>query len=183
MTYSLTSDGIETMLPPHSSQSSDPDLYAPYVAFIHRLMRHPVGPSRREKEIIAAFCTLLDGCEVCFRTHRDECEALGVDPAMFEKLAQDIHTAPVDDRLKPVLRYVRKLTLTPGRTADEDAKACYRAGWSERDLAIALTVCTSWNWFNRMILGHQPEREHTEGFFAPALPGDGVERAGTTYMA
>lgn len=180
MTYSPTVDGIETMPPPHSS---DPDLFAPYVAFIHRLMRHPVGPSRTEKEIIAAFCTLLDGCEVCFRTHRDACEALGVDGALFARLAEDIDAAPVDDRLKPVLQYVRKLTLTPGRTTDEDAKACYRAGWSERDLTIALSVCTSWNWFNRMILGHGADREDTEMFFAPALPGDGFEGRRTAVTA
>ena len=37
---------------------------------------------------------------------------------------------------------------------DEDARAYCRAGWSEEDLTIAITVRASWNRFNRMILGH-----------------------------
>ena len=76
-----------------------------------------------------------------------------------------IATAAVDDRLKPVLKYVRKLTLTPNRMADEDAKACYRAGWSEEDLTIAITVCAAWNFFNRMIEGHGIDKTWDEQVF------------------
>jgi hypothetical protein len=34
----------------------------------------------------------------------------------------------VDEKLKPVLKYVRKRTLALDRMTDDDAKACYRIG-------------------------------------------------------
>jgi deferrochelatase/peroxidase EfeB len=48
---------------------------------------------------------------------------------------------------------------------DDDAKACYRTGWSEEDLTIAITVCSSWNWFNRMILGYGIDKKWDEKVF------------------
>lgn len=146
-------------------QMSKWDLFEPYMEFIHRLMNYEAGPTQEEKEIIAAFCSLLNACDFCYGAHKNVCIAMGVDEELFPKLVDDIDTAPVDDKLKPVLRYVRKLTLTPDRLTEEDAKACYRVGWSEEDLTIAITVCSSWNWFNRMILGHVIDRKWDETVF------------------
>lgn len=47
--------------------------------------------------------------------------------------------------------------------AEEDGKACYRAGWSEHDLAIA--VCAGWNRFNRMVLGRGIDEKSDEEVF------------------
>ena len=46
---------------------------------------------------------------------------------------------------------------------EEDAKACYRAGWSEQDPTIAITVCASWSC--RVILGHGIDKEWDEKVF------------------
>ena len=112
-----------------------------------------------------AFCSLLNSCDFCFGAHKNVCMALGVDEGLFLKLVDDIDTAPVSDKLKPILKYVRKLTLTPDRMTDDDAKACYRVGWNEEDLTIAITVCASWNWFNRMIEGHGIDKKWDEKVF------------------
>jgi len=162
MTYFPSYDGIISM---SQLQLSKWDLFEPYMQFIHRLMTYPAGPSQREKEIIAAYCSLLNACDFCFGAHKNVCMALGVDEGLFQQLVEDINTAPVDDRLKPILNYVRKLTLTPSKMIDEDAKACYRAGWSEEDLTIAITVCASWNFFNRMIEGHGIDKKWDEEMF------------------
>lgn len=162
MTYFPGYDGIVSM---SQLQMSKWDLFEPYMEFIHRLMTYPAGPSQQEKEIIAAFCSLLNACDFCYGAHKNVCMALGVDEELFQQLVDDVDTAPVDERLKPVLRYVRKLTLSPDRMTDDDAKACYRAGWSEEDLTIAITVCASWNWFNRMILGHGIDKKWDEDLF------------------
>ena len=50
--------------------------------------------------------------------------------ALFERLMDEIDTAPVDEKLKPILHYVRKLTLTPSRMVQADADAVYAAGWT-----------------------------------------------------
>ena len=162
MTFFPSHDGIASM---SQLQLSKWDLFEPYMEFIHRLMNYPAGPCHEDKEIIAAYCSLLNACDFCFGAHKNVCMALGVDENLFAKLVDDIDTAPVDDKLKPILKYVRKLTLTPSRMTDDDAKACYRAGWSEEDLTIVITVCASWNWFNRMILGHGIDRKWDEDEF------------------
>jgi uncharacterized peroxidase-related enzyme len=162
MTYFPSYDGIISM---SQLQMSKWDLFEPYMEFIHRLMSYPAGPSQQEKEIIAAYVSLLNACDFCYGAHKNVCMALGVDEGLFQQLVDDIDTAPVDDRLKPILKYVRKLTLTPDRMTDEDAKACYRAGWNEEDLTIAITVCASWNWFNRMIEGHGIDKKWDEQVF------------------
>ena len=146
-------------------QISKWDLFEPYMEFIHRLMNYTVGPSHEEREIIAAFCSLLNACDFCWGAHKNVCVAMGLDEELFPQLVDDIDTVPIDEKLKPVLKYVPKLTLTPDRMTYEDAKACHRAGWSEEDLTIAITVCASWNRFNRMILGHGIDRKWDEEVF------------------
>lgn len=65
---------------------------------------------------------------------------------------EDVDTASVDDKMKPILHYVTKLTrLEPLKTAD--AEAVYAAGWSERALYDAVQVCALFNMMNRIIEG------------------------------
>lgn len=162
MTYFPSHDGIISM---SQLQLSRWDLFEPYMEFIHRLMNYPAGPTQEEKEIIAAYTSLLNACDFCFGAHKNVCMALGIDEGLFQHLVDDIDTAPVSDKLKPLLKYVRKLTLTPSQMTDEDAIACYRAGWNEEDLTLAITVCASWNWFNRMIEGHGIDKKWDEEVF------------------
>jgi len=89
----------------------------------------------------------------------------GVDEGLFQQLKNNIDTAPVDEKLKPILKYIRKLTLSPSQMTDEDAKACYRAGWNEEDLTIAISICAAWSFFNRMILGHGIDRKWDDQVF------------------
>lgn len=154
MSYLPSHEGIISM---SQLQLSRWDLLKPYKEFIDRLMSYPAG--------LAAYWSLPNSCAFCYGAHKSACMALGVDEALFQKLVDDLDGAPVDEKLKPILKYAKKLTLTPSRLTDEDAKACYRAGWSEQDLTIAITVVASWNWFNRMILGHGIDKKWNEALF------------------
>lgn len=162
MTYFPSYDGVISM---SQLQMTKWDLFEPYMEFIHRLMNYDAGPSQTEKEILAAYCSLLNACDFCFGAHKNVCMALGVDEDLFQQLLDDIDTAPVDDKLNPLLKYVRKLTLDPSKMTEDDAKDCYRAGWNEEDMTIVITVCSSWNWFNRMILGHGIDKKWDEQVF------------------
>jgi hypothetical protein len=59
----------------------------------------------------------------------------------------------LNDKLKPVLAYVRKLTLTPTRMTADDAQAVYAAGWDEQALFDAISVCALFNFMNRIVEG------------------------------
>jgi hypothetical protein len=55
--------------------------------------------------------------------------------------------------MKPLLRYVGKLTLTPSRMIPADAEAVFQAGWDERALHDAVSVCALFNLMNRLVDG------------------------------
>ena len=80
--------------------------------------------------------------------------ALGFPEDGFVKLMEDVDASDVDEKMKPVLKYVRKLTLTPSTMVLGDADAVFAAGWDERALHDAVTVCAMFNFMNRMLEGH-----------------------------
>lgn len=107
-----------------------------------------------ERELIAAYVSGVNACTFCAGTHEAAAEALGVAPDLFPALLADVDSAPVTDRLKPVLHYVRKLTLTPTRMVQADADAVFAAGWEERDFHLAILICGLFNLYNRMLEGY-----------------------------
>jgi hypothetical protein len=72
---------------------------------------------------------------------------------VLAKSLDDIEVAPIDGRLKPILRYVRKLTETPSRMTAADAAAVYDAGWNDEALLHAIAVCAYFNNMNRLVEG------------------------------
>ncbi len=135
-------------------QDPYPELYEPWQAFSEALMRGPSPLSVAERELIAAYVSGLNACSYCVGGHRPAAEAFGIAPDVFDKLMADVDTAPVDERLKPIFRFVKKLTETPARMVQGDADAVFAAGWDERALHHAIAVCARFNFMNRLIEGH-----------------------------
>ena len=112
--------------------------YAPLEHFTEDLMRGPSPFSVAERELIAAFVSGTNACQFCYGAHVAGATAFGVAPGLIESLIEDIDgTAAVDARLKPVLHFVRKLTMAPARVTRGDADAVYAAGWSEDALSVS----------------------------------------------
>lgn len=112
----------------------------------------PLEP--RYKELIAAYVSGLNACQYCFGVHAETAKAFGLEAGTLEHLLTDIDSADVDERLKPLLRYARKLTLEPSRMTEADAQAVFAADWSEAALhETVLTVCL-FNFMNRLLEGH-----------------------------
>ncbi|MFQ5533395.1 MAG: carboxymuconolactone decarboxylase family protein [Sphingomonadales bacterium] len=122
--------------------------------FTEVLLRGPSPFTVAERELIGAFTSNLNGCQFCFGVHAAAAEHFGVDPALLESLLEDIETAAIDDKLKPILRYVRKLTLDPTRMTQADADAILDAGWDEDAFHHVVSVCALFNYYNRVINGH-----------------------------
>lgn len=118
-----------------------------------RLLRDWSPLTVGERELIAAYVSGLNACTFCHGAHTLAAQAFGVDELVFEGLMEDLEHAAVADKLKPVLAYVRKLTLTPARITAEDAKSVYDAGWDERALFDAISVCALFNFMNRIVEG------------------------------
>ena len=68
-------------------------------------------------------------------------------------MLDDIGPAPVAERMRPLLRYVRTLTLTPAKVTPAEAGAVLAAGWQEKALHDAAAVCRLFSLMNRLVAG------------------------------
>jgi uncharacterized peroxidase-related enzyme len=130
-----------------------PGTAGPLLDYHEALLRGPSPFTIAERELIAAYTSSLNACGYCHGVHTATAEKFGVPEGTLQALLDDVDTAPVDERMRPVLRYVRKLTQTPSRVTPDDAKAILAAGWQEQALHDAAAVCGLFNLMNRLVDG------------------------------
>lgn len=130
-----------------------PDHAGPLLMHLEGVMHAGAPLTAAECELIAAYVSGLNACSFCLGSHRVYAEALGVAPGLIDALLADPDTAPVADKLRPLLRYVRKLNSLPSRLTQADADAVFAAGWDEAGLFHAIQVCAAFNLFNRLVEG------------------------------
>ncbi|TCO54394.1 carboxymuconolactone decarboxylase family protein [Actinocrispum wychmicini] len=125
----------------------------PLIAFHELVMREESPFTSAERELIAAYVSGVNACSYCHGVHTQTAEAFGVEAGLLAAALSDLDTAPVGDKLRPVLRYVGKLTATPSQVTQADADDVFAAGWDERALHDAVLVCALFNFMNRMVDG------------------------------
>lgn len=125
----------------------------PLLEYHDRLLRDESPLTVGERELIAAYVSGLNACDFCHGAHAIAASVYGIEEHLFDALMADLETAPVEDRLRPILAYVRKLTLTPAKIVPGDAERVYAAGWGERALFHAISVCALFNMMNRIVFG------------------------------
>ncbi len=141
-----------------------PETYKHLGRFAQAVLRGPSPLTAAERELIAAYVSALNACRFCHGSHAATAAALGADPATIEALIEDIDAAPVDERLKPIFRYVKKLTEVPARMVEADARAVFDAGWNEDALHDAIVVCALFNSYNRIVEGHGVKGRDAQDF-------------------
>ncbi len=109
--------------------------------------------SKGTRELIAAYVSDLNQSASCFNTHKALAKELGIDESVFVQLRSDIDSAKIEEKLKPILRFVKKLTLTPNQITKADIKPIYGAGWDERAFLDTVRLCAVVNCMNRFSLG------------------------------
>lgn len=145
--------------------------------FSAEVMRGPSPLSPGERELIAGFVSGLNGCEYCRAAHTAAAVASGFPDTLMPQLLDNIATAAIDRKLKPILAYVRKLNLSPTKVTEADAKAVFAAGWDEVALHHAIAVTARYNLVNRLIHGHGGEA-NPDTFRESASPGARKPRSG-----
>ncbi len=156
-----------------------PGLIAAFAAFkahaktllLHseNVMRGPSPLSATERELIAAFVSVLNGCKYCVGMHVAAAEAMGIEKGLVQALAEDLEAANVDEKTRALLRYVRKLTRQPAEITGEDAESVLAAGWSEQQFHDAVAVTAHFNYMNRYVEGLGVEAD--QEFYDRAGPG------------
>lgn len=132
---------------------ANPDTARPLLDYHQALLRGPSPLTVAERELIAAYVSGLNACGYCHGVHAATAEAFGIPEGTLAALLADVGTAPVAERMKPLLRYVAKLTLAPAKITPRDAEAVLAAGWQEQALHDAVAVCGLFNLMNRLVDG------------------------------
>ena len=106
-----------------------------------------------QRELIAAFVSGTNACGYCTGAHGAAAAEFGIEEGLLTALLEDIDSADVDEKLKPVFKFVKKLTREPAKMTQTDADAVLAMGWSERALYDAIAVCCLFNFMNRYVDG------------------------------
>ncbi len=130
-----------------------PEAARPLLQLHEVVLRGPSPLTVAERELIAAYVSGLNACTYCFGVHSVTAATFGVAEDTLVALLSDPESAPVDERMRPLLRYVAKLTMTPARVTAADAEAVLAAGWQERALHDAVSVCALFSFMNRYVDG------------------------------
>lgn len=128
-----------------------PNKYMMLLSFAQEILREESYLSSREREIIAAYTSRLNGCEYCCGSHTAFSLSLGATEDDLSMIATgDIENHP----LSSILKYVNKLTLNPSSISDKDKQLVHDQGFSEEQLKDAIAVCAAFNLYNRIVEGH-----------------------------
>jgi uncharacterized peroxidase-related enzyme len=125
----------------------------PLLDYHEQVLRGPSPFTVAERELIAAYVSGINACGYCHGIHTATAEQFGVPAGLLTAALTDLDTAPVEEKMRPVLRYVGKLTSSPAKMTEADAEEVFAAGWDERALYDAVLVCALFNFMNRLVDG------------------------------
>jgi uncharacterized peroxidase-related enzyme len=134
--------------------SAYPEVYRHWAEMGQALINGPSPLTPAEREMIQAYVAGLLGCRYAHVAHTAAAVARGIEEGLVAKLLDDIAGAPVADKWKPLLEFIRKLTLNTTDVNQADADAVFAAGWSEKALHDAIAVTARMTFMTRIIHGH-----------------------------
>jgi uncharacterized peroxidase-related enzyme len=122
----------------------------PYYAWTQAIMRGPSEWSIGQRELFAAFTSRLNTCQYCLDHHTaTSVRALG-DEGLVQAVLDDWQTAPIDEKTKAMLGFLRKLTLEPFHVGVDDIELLRAAGLSDEAIEDAIHICANFNVINRL---------------------------------
>lgn len=115
----------------------------------HEAMRGPSDWSIGDRELMAAFVSMVNQSEFCVRAHSATSSIWYGEDAKVSGALADLESAPISESLRATLRMLRKLTRDHYVDAD-DMRAVMAAGVSPEQVEDALAVCLVFNITDRL---------------------------------
>jgi len=131
--------------------ASHPAVFSHIAEASEQIMRGPSELSPGERELLGTFVSGLNACPYCHDVHNEAVKAFGIAGELSKQLKEDINSAAVDEKLKPLFMLARKSTEAAYKVTDEDFEAAYAAGWSDDAIRDAIVVACLFNFMNRLV--------------------------------
>ena len=135
--------------------------------FTHLAMRGPSAWSVGDRELMAAVVSRANECAFCIGAHTATAEQAYADQARVRAVLSDLDTAPIEERLRTVLRLLDKLSRE-GTVSPDDMRDALAAGVTRQQIEDALAVATTFNITNRLGDAFDFEVLDADGFAAGA---------------
>ena len=119
--------------------------------FTHGVLRQPASISPGIRELIAAYTSRLNECGFCTKAHAAAAAELLGDQDLVARVLRDPEQAPLDERTRVLLRFVRAITTNLPAVSGADVQRVRAAGWDDEAIYFAITTCALFNFYNRWI--------------------------------
>jgi uncharacterized peroxidase-related enzyme len=150
------------------AHKADPRIYTALFALHEAIMRGRSSLSVPQRELIAAFVSGVNRCTFCTGEHVGFAARAGITAEVVRQLVADVESARVQPKLKPLLRFARKLTLEPDRVVQSDVDAIFAAGWNEKAYRDIVAITALMNLANRLAAGFGIEIARNKGHHGAA---------------
>ncbi len=130
-----------------------PEIYHAWAEMSQAMMNGPSELSRGERELILAFAAGAAGCEFVCSAHAEVAYQLGVERGLIEAMLQDFTSANLSDRLRPLMFYVKQLSMAPASVNQAMVTAVLAAGWSEDVVHTAAVITARAAFMQRLVQG------------------------------
>ena len=142
--------------------SRNQDKLRAFATLYNTLMLSESKLSKLEREMIAVVVSSANRCFYCLVAHGQAVRQLSGDPELGEMLVMNYRIAPVDGRVRAMLDFAWKLTVSPWEIVEADREALRAAGLSDDEIFDLSDVVGFFNMSNRFAtaVDMMPNREY-----------------------
>lgn len=118
--------------------------------------------SKLEREMIAVVVSSANRCFYCLVAHGQAVRALSCDPELGEMLVMNYRVAPLEPRMRAMLDFAWKLTVSPWEVIEADRQVLRDAGLDDDQIFDLSDVIGFFNMSNRFAtaVDMMPNREY-----------------------
>ncbi len=129
--------------------SRNQDKLRAFAGLYNTLMLGESKLTKLEREMIAVVVSSANRCFYCLVAHGQAVRQLSGDAELGEMLVMNYRVAPIDGRVRAMLDFAWKLTVTPWEVVDADRQALREAGLDDDEIFDLSDVIGFFNMSNR----------------------------------
>lgn len=96
----------------------------------------------------------LNNCNHCSRSHGCDVDIFGGSAEVLDLAVVDLDAAPMDNKLREMLRFIPKIVSSPDEFGQVDWRKALNAGWERAKLEAAMYQAGQFQFMNTIAIGN-----------------------------
>lgn len=117
------------------------------------LLRGPSTMSQGERELIATIVSYGNECAFCATAHTAAADLLFGEQKTTEAVKNDLHSAPVSDKMKALLQIASKVQKSGRLVTRKDVQKAIDAGATDLEIHDTVLIAALFSLYNRYVDG------------------------------